>query len=56
MWFSIIPVKGTGHQLNQGVLDKLCGHLHATRSDRAVLERLRRIVEIRQWVAKGTTH
>jgi hypothetical protein len=34
-------------------LIKLCGNLRATRSDRAVLERLGRIIEMGQRVVKG---
>jgi len=37
-------------------LIELCGKLHAARNDRAVLERLGRIIEMGQRVAKGTTH
>jgi len=33
-----------------------CGQLRAVRSDRVVLERLVRLIETGQRVAKGTTH
>ena len=56
MWFSIIPAKGTGYQLDQAPLVTLCGYLPAVRSDRAVLERLGWFIEIGQRVAKGAMH
>ena len=40
-----LPETPSGIQFSQVVLLKLCGHLPAARSDRAVLERLRGIVE-----------
>ena len=43
-------------KLYQKLSVKLCGNVPATRSDRAVLERLGRIIEMGQRVAKGTTH
>jgi hypothetical protein len=56
IWFSTNPTKTSGSQLHQRRLVKCCGHLPVGRSDRAVLERLGRIIEMGQRVAKGTAH